>query len=527
MFVVFACGFVGASIYGFTSGNPYKFFSGLDGDGNFCGYSDGYTDYPYLYFADLTASNIWNYAVCVSSCPDGNSTISCHTTTYVTDCNAYEQYDTYNFADEYCIPSYDDLPEDLKSYYISSGLESYLNSASQYISDMINAWSAYLIALVTCFILLFLYSVFIRYCAAILAWLSYILVFFAIAGLGCYSYFYAISYYEDGDSTQNMLKITAYVLWGLSVLYVLLICCLYKDVRKSIAIIQAAAAFMQTNMHVILVPIYSIVFTVCFLAYYLIGQVYLFCVGTITPVLLEDGTYTRTIEWTDLTEYLNYFFFFGFLWVLALVLACNFFVIASCVCHWYFTSSSDTRGNISITQGIWWAVRYHLGSLAFGSFILAVVWLIRIIFEYVAAQLKKAEGNNPAGMFIKCMVCCCRCCLSCVNRFIKFLSENAYVQILLTNENFCPAALNAFLLILKNAATFALTEAAGTIIITLGKILISVLNTLLIFFILTNLSYLVDQINSPFAPAIVAFLISFTFVSVFLSIFDVAQTAIM
>ena len=102
----------------------------MDGDGNFCGYSDGYTDYPYLYFADLTASNIWSYAVCVSSCPTTNSTVDCHTNSYVTDCDAYEKYDTYNFADEYCIPSYDDLPEDLKSYYLSSGLESYLNSAS-------------------------------------------------------------------------------------------------------------------------------------------------------------------------------------------------------------------------------------------------------------------------------------------------------------------------------------------------------------------------------------------------------------
>jgi hypothetical protein len=33
--------------------------------------------------------------------------------------------------------------------------------------------------------------------------------------------------------------------------------------------------------------------------------------------------------------------------------------------------------------GAWWIVRYHLGSLAFGSFIVAVVWSIRIVFEFV------------------------------------------------------------------------------------------------------------------------------------------------
>ena len=280
-------------------------------------------------------------------------------------------------------------------------------------------------------------------------------------------------------------------------------------------------------MQIILVPIYSIIFAIFFIAYYIIAQIYLYCTGTIEIVKLDDGTYTRTITWEGLTEFFNYYVFFGFLWVLALTLACNFFVIASCVVNWYFTSSSDSKGNISITQGIWWTLRYHLGSLAFGSFILAVIWLIRLIFEYVAAKLKKMEGDNPAGCFIKAVVCCCRCCLDCVNRFIKFLSENAYVQILLTNDNFCTAALNSFLLMLKNAATFALTEGTGTVIITLGKFVVSILNTFLMFILLTNLTYLKDIVNSPFAPAIIVFIISFTFVSVFLSIFDTAATAIL
>ena len=109
---------------------------------------------------------------------------------------------------------------------------------------MVNAWSVYLIGIVSCFILLFGYSVFIRYCATIIAWLSLLLIFFGIAGIGAYSYYYAITYYSDGDSTANLLKIAAYVLWGIAVIYALLVCCLSKDIRKSIAIIQAAAAFM-------------------------------------------------------------------------------------------------------------------------------------------------------------------------------------------------------------------------------------------------------------------------------------------
>ena len=129
VFIVFAGGFIGASIYGFLEGQPGRLFAPVDGNGNFCGYDTNYTDYSYLYFTDLTASNIWEYAVCVSSCPTNTSTIDCVTTSYVTNCSAGEHYNTYSFLGEYCLPIYDDLPSDLKTAYDSSGIASALNSA--------------------------------------------------------------------------------------------------------------------------------------------------------------------------------------------------------------------------------------------------------------------------------------------------------------------------------------------------------------------------------------------------------------
>ena len=39
------------------------------------------------------------------------------------------------------------------------------------------------------------------------------------------------------------------------------------------------------------------------------------------------------------------------------------------------------------STGIEWGFRYHFGSLAFGSLIVAIVWAIRIIFEYIAVIL--------------------------------------------------------------------------------------------------------------------------------------------
>ena len=433
----------------------------------------------------------------------------------------------YVVLGEYCLPVYEDLPATLQTAYDASGIASLMSSATQYIEDLISAWPAYIIALFTCLLLLFLYSVFIKYCAWLMAWLSYILIFVFLVGLGVFTYTYGQNNYASDSDTQTILLITSYVIWGIALLYVILVICFYKDVRKSIAILQAAGAFMAGNMQILLVPLYSILFTILFLVFWLCAFVCLFSVGTISSSTTA-GSQMRSVAWSETTRILVYYLSFGLLWIVALVLACNFFVISCCVCSWYFTSTSDTRGKVEIFRSIGWTLRYNLGSLAFGSFILAVVWLIRIIFEYVAAKLKAAESDgNPMNFAIKCVVCCCRCCLACVNRFVKFLTENAYVQVALNCDSFCTAAYNSFMMVLKNAATYALTETMGTIIITLGKFLISLGNTLILFVVITKAPFISTEINSPFAPSILIFIISFTFTSIFLSIYNVSSTSIM
>jgi choline transporter-like protein 2/4/5 len=42
-------------------------------------------------------------------------------------------------------------------------------------------------------------------------------------------------------------------------------------------------------------------------------------------------------------------------------------------------------------------VRYHLGTIAFGSLLIAIVQLIRVFLEYLDAKLKGSE--NPAAKF--------------------------------------------------------------------------------------------------------------------------------
>lgn len=163
-----------------------------------------------------------------------------------------------------------------------------------------------------------------------------------------------------------------------------------------------------------------------------------------------------------------------YFWIMEFVQAVFTYCICVAVCYYYFTSSQDSKGEFSLMQGLGWAFRYNSGSLAFGSFLLAVVWMIKITFEFINNQVSKIKGNNGCA---NCIVNCTRCCIDCFHRFIKFLNENAYIQVALTGKGFCSSALTAFVLALKNSGSFLITNGIGRLISFVGKAFISISNT--------------------------------------------------
>lgn len=107
--------------------------------------------------------------------------------------------------------------------------------------------------------------------------------------------------------------------------------------------------------------------------------------------------------------------------------------------------------------------------------------MIRIIFEYYKNQLEKAGKENK---LVKILLCATSYLLDCLERFIKFISKNAYIQIALTGKNFCAAAWNAFILILKNALRFGTANSIGFIFNILGVGFIASANGCVVYGIL-------------------------------------------
>lgn len=113
--------------------------------------------------------------------------------------------------------------------------------------------------------------------------------------------------------------------------------------------------------------------------------------------------------------------------------------------------------------------------------------------------------------WVRAVLCLTGYCLFCLEKCVKMITKNAYIQIALTNNNFCPSAWNAFALVIKNVHRFGLTTTIGAVQTFYGVILISVSTSGIAYLWCTNQDTL--NLSSPIPPtiavAIIAFVIAF------------------
>ena len=76
--------------------------------------------------------------------------------------------------------------------------------------------------------------------------------------------------------------------------------------------------------------------------------------------------------------------------------------------------------------------RFHSGSLAFGALIIALVQLARAILGYIQKKLK-----GRAGKVAQCILCCMQCCLWCLEKILKYINRQAYIEVSSMPVNSC------------------------------------------------------------------------------------------
>lgn len=127
-----------------------------------------------------------------------------------------------------------------------------------------------------------------------------------------------------------------------------------------------------------MVPIMMLAVTTGYIFFWLFGLGYIYSNG---EVVLDSSKPFVGISIDKKLKNYVYSHALGFLWNIAFLLTVSNFVITGACAIWYY-KSGDKKGSL-IGTTVWWMFRYHIGTLAFGSLILAIVWLIRSLADYL------------------------------------------------------------------------------------------------------------------------------------------------
>jgi hypothetical protein len=106
-----------------------------------------------------------------------------------------------------------------------------------------------------------------------------------------------------------------------------------------------------------------------------------------------------------------------------------------------------------------------MGTSAFGSLIIAIIKTIRTVLQYFIAQAKKS--HNMLAVYIMSVVACL---LWCIEKCMKFLNKNAYIQTAIYGYSFCKSARRAFFLLIRNILRVSAVNIMATFILLLGKV---------------------------------------------------------
>jgi choline transporter-like protein 2/4/5 len=305
-------------------------------------------------------------------------------------------------------------------------------AAGKTIKDMVNAKDAMLISFgmgfVYSLIFLYLMSAF----AEPIAWLCVFLIQVGLFGAAAGSFFvYTDLHKKAGMKDLNTAEIKktneeatgalvgAIVMGLIACCFLCCVVCGRKHLALAIDVIDASADFTAENKRVIFVPIVYFFISLIFLIIWIGAMATVASLNEIKPGNYAEIPQDKDIIWTSKTRYMGLFMLFGILWILAFIDYTSKFIVMAAAATYYFDSNAEKDGTADLSYAIKIAHLNHAGSIAFGSFIIAVVQFIELVFMYFAKKAEQAGGDNQV---IKLVVCIGECVLKCIEKIVDYIN---------------------------------------------------------------------------------------------------------
>lgn len=443
------------------------------------------------------------------------------------------------------------------------------------VEDVVSSWWMILVGLFIAMSLSLIWIVVMRWLAGVMVWFTII----AFIGLFGFATYYCLWNYVDLKDTEATFTIhfaiinfefskpKMFLAFGIIaavilaiVLLILLILC--QRIKIAIALIKEGSRAVGTMMFTLIFPLFPFILQVGVIGFWITVAVFLASTGrnqtfefnNKTEYTYSNGTWkydeiksataryfgdlgckepTGNDTRSDICTFLknqeeNFVFYtqiynlFMLFWLVNFCIALGQMALAGAFAsyYWAFSKPKDIP-TFPLMGSVWRCFRYHLGSLAFGSLIIAIIQIIRVLLEYIDGKLKGSE-NPVAKFFMKCM----KCCFWCLEKFLRFLNKNAYIMIAAHGKNFCTSAKNAFMLIMRNVVRVVVIDKVTDFLLFIGKlVIVAGAGALSFFFFDGRIDFLktyTPSLNFYVVPIVLITIGAYVIASCFFSVYDMA-----
>uniref|UniRef100_A0A5G2QAE8 Choline transporter-like protein n=1 Tax=Sus scrofa TaxID=9823 RepID=A0A5G2QAE8_PIG len=317
--------------------------------------------------------------------------------------------------------------------------------------------------------------VIIRYISRILVWILTILVILgSLGGTGVLWWLYAKQrkspkeavipeQLQIAEDNLRALLIYAIAATVFTVILFLIMLVMRKRVALTIALFHVAGKVFIHLPLLVFQPFWTFFALVLFWVYWIMTLLFL---GTTGSAVQNDQGFVE-FRVSGPLQYMWWYHVVGLIWISEFILACQQMTVAGAVVTYYFTRDKRNLPFAPILASVNRLIRYHLGTVAKGSFIITLVKIPRMILMYIHSQLKGKENACA-----RCVLKSCICCLWCLEKCLNYLNQNAYTATAINSTNFCTSAKDAFVILVENALRVAAINTVGDFMLFLGKVLI-------------------------------------------------------
>lgn len=282
----------------------------------------------------------------------------------------------------------------------------------------------------------------------------------------------SVKWHNDGEhslSESATMKYISYIGFALTALYACFLIVMRKRVQLAIGIVKEAARALAAMPILIFLPVIQSVALLIFLIPWTIYVIYLGSSGEQRQVQVSDNDDTltyREMHYDENTRYAFLYMLFAYFWTSQFIVAMGQLVIALSISAFYFTRDKKSEGNRTVYWAFSTAFFKHMGTAAYGSLIIAIIQTIRAVLTYLQKKAKKS-GNK----ILEYVLCTLQCCMWCLEKCMKFLNKNAYIQTAIYGYSFCKACRAAFFLIARNILRVTAVSMVSDFVLLLGKVI--------------------------------------------------------